>query len=114
MQATIVEKFAIIVFDKASTTGTGHYHVVGFFKIFQKLLANNTGVIPKTCVESGLSAAGLVFIIANGAPRLFQHFGHIETGFGVQLIDKARDENVYVHYSEWEVKELCFIMNYKF
>jgi hypothetical protein len=53
--------------------------------------------LPETSIESGLSAAGLFFVVMHFTPRFLQHFDHIERSVWEELINKTGYEDLYIH-----------------
>jgi len=97
MNGGIVEEVVIIVFDHARTrTGQNNYRtVVG--KIMQTFFTYLLGLIPKTGIESRLTATGLLFVVKHLTSQFFKDFNGVKCGIRVDLVYKTGYEQVDLH-----------------
>ena len=88
-------KMVLIIF-RASTTCTRRNNNITTAKIFDEFSTNRFCFVPKTCVECGLPATGLRWVIRDCTTCFLQHFNHVECCIRIQLINKTGYENLYV------------------
>jgi hypothetical protein len=58
-------------------------------KIFEEFRANVPGFVPEPRIEGRLTTTGLIGVVFHFHPGPLQHFHHIESRLGKQLIHEA-------------------------
>ena len=93
----VVEQLAVVIPYKACTGAAGRHDIVVRVEVFEEFGGNGAAFILVACIESRLSATGLLCIIVHIAAQLLQHLYHIESRFREKLVYEAWYEKLYVH-----------------
>lgn len=97
MRSRIVEQLAVVITDEARAGAAGRYNVIVCMEVFEKLGSHRAAFILVTGIERGLATTGLLCVIIHVTSQLLQHFYHVESGFGEELVYEAWYEKLYVH-----------------
>lgn len=99
MVGGVIKEFGVVITDEAGAGGAGGHYIIGSAEVFKEFGADFLAVFPEAGIECGLSAAGLVGIVFNGATCFLQHFHHIESCLRIELIYEAGDEKLNLHFT---------------